>query len=113
MIYLPLILFGIAALGGLTMVSIIARGKNIPLVLALAHGLFAAAGLVTLILNVAMDMSIMLKNVAMILFIVVALGGFIIFSFYLRKKPLPYWLIAVHASAAVISFILLLVAVLK
>ncbi len=113
MIYFPLYLFGIAAVGGLTMVSIIARGKNIPLALALAHGALAAAGLVILIVNVITDMSVMLMNVAMILFIVVALGGFTIFSFYLRKKPLPYALIAIHGSAAVISFILLLVAVLK
>jgi hypothetical protein len=111
MTYLPIILFAIAALGGLTLIYLKFSGKVIPMPLALVHGLFAAAGLVALIVNVASGKANTLMNISLVLFVIVAIGGFILFSFYVRKKELPDVLIAIHGSGAVISFALLLIAV--
>jgi hypothetical protein len=111
MLYLPVLFFAVAAVGGMTLVWMKNQGKELPMYLALGHGLFAATGLVLLIVNVAMDMSMQLMNVALALFVIIALGGFTLFSFYIRKKPLPNVLIAVHGVGAVISFLILIVAV--
>lgn len=113
MIYLPVVFFALAAAGGVTLVIMKNSGKEIPMILALGHGIFAATGLVTLIINVMRDMSNMLMNISMICFIVIALGGFLLFSFYLRKKPLPNALIAIHGLGAIASFVVLLIAIFK
>jgi hypothetical protein len=113
MIYLPLVFFAVAAVGGLTMVTLKFNDKAIPMFLALGHGILAATGLVLLIVDVMANMTNMLMNTSLVLFIVIALGGFTLFSFYLRKKPLPNLIIAVHGMGAIISFIVLLVAVFK
>lgn len=111
--YIPVLFFGIAALGGLTLVTLKKKGKGLPLPLAIVHGLLAATGLVTLIINIAGNTGNMMMNISLILFLVVALGGFTLFSFHLRKKPMPGMLIPIHGSGAVVAFILLLFAVLR
>lgn len=112
MTYLPIILFAIAAVGGLTLVIINSNGKKIPMILAMGHGGLAAAGLIALIVNVIENTANTLMNVSLGLFVIVAMGGFALFSFHLRNKSLPNALIAVHGLGAVITFIILLMAVL-
>jgi len=111
--YLSVVLFAIAAVGGLSLASLKFLGKSLPMPLAFAHGAFAAAGLVTLIIRVAGSAASTLLNVSLLLFVIVAAGGFTLFSFHLRKKELPALLIAVHGLGAVVSFVLLLVALLR
>ena len=72
MMYLPLLFFAIAAIGGITLVTMKYRGKGIPMTLAIVHGILAATGLVLLIVNVIMDSSNMLMNISLVLFVVVA-----------------------------------------
>jgi hypothetical protein len=45
------------------------------------------------------------------LFAVAALGGFVLFSFHLRKEQLPTGIIMVHALVAIAAFLILLGAV--
>jgi len=111
MIYLPVVLFAIAALGGVTLVWMKFSGKTLPWPLIIGHGIFAAAGLVALIASVIQNSGIALMNVSLVLFLIVAVGGFTLFSFQLRKKALPNALILIHGGAAVIAFLLLLFAV--
>ena len=111
MIYWPIILFAIAAAGGATLVFMKFTGKGMPLSLAAAHGIFAAAGLITLALNVYNDSSNKLMNISLILFLIFALGGFILLSYHLRKKAHPVALIGIHGAGAVVSFLILLIAV--
>jgi hypothetical protein len=111
--YLPVVLFAIAALGGLTMAGMKFMGKGIPMPLALGHGIFAAAGLVTLIMNIVQNRVNTLMNVSLVLFFIVAIGGFTLFSLHLMKKRQPAMLIAAHGLGAVISFVVLLIAILR
>ncbi len=111
MIYWPVVLFAVTAVGGITLVVRKFTGKGMPLSLAVAHGIFAAAGLITLAANVYNNSSNKLMNISLILFIVFALGGFILLSYHLRKKAHPVALIGIHGAGAVASFLLLLVAV--
>ncbi len=111
--YIPVLFFGIAALGGLTLVTLKSKGKGLPMPLAIGHGLMAATGLVTLIIIVAGDTGNVMMNISLALFLVVALGGFTLFSFHVRKKPMPGTLIPIHGAGAVIAFVLLLIAVFR
>jgi hypothetical protein len=109
--YWPVILFAIAAVGGVTLAFMKFTNRKMPLPLAVGHGIFAAAGLITLAASVYNNSSNMLMNTSLILFLIVALGGFILFSYHLRKKAHPVALLSIHGGGAVISFLLLLAAV--
>jgi hypothetical protein len=111
MIDVPIVLFAIAAAGGLTLVIMKFSGKGLPWPLVIGHGLFAASGLVVLIINVFQNTQIFLMNLALALFLITAIGGFTVLSFHLRMKKQPNSLILVHGAAAVISFVLLIIAV--
>jgi hypothetical protein len=109
---LAAILFGIAALGGIVLAIMRFSGKEIPpLGLALVHGVVAAAGLVALILAVAGGHAPSQATIALIVFLVAALGGFLLFSFHLRRKALPIPVVAIHGLVAVIAFAILLMAI--
>lgn len=112
MLILSVILFAIAALGGLVLGVLGLRQRDLPMWLSLIHGAVAAAGLITLILGVVQGNAGSLVIISLILFLITALGGFVLFSYHLRKKPHPKGLIVIHALAAVIAFILLLIGIL-
>jgi ABC-type maltose transport system permease subunit len=101
-----IVLFALAALGGIVMAVMRFRGRELmPLGLAILHGLLAAAGLVALIWAVTEGLG---AKASLALFIVAALGGFVLFSFQLRRKAIPIGVMVVHAVVAVAGFLLLL-----
>jgi hypothetical protein len=108
-----LILFAIAAVGGLVLATIRFRGKPYPpLGLALIHGGAAAAALIALVVAVSQATSPPnAVTTALILFLVAAVAGFVLFSNHLRKIALPQGLIVAHALVAVAAFLILLMAV--
>jgi hypothetical protein len=106
------ILFAIAAVGGVIMAAMRFGGRELPpMALAVVHGLFAASGLVTLILAVVGAQTSWAAVVAVIGFVIAALGGFVLFAHHLRRKALPVNYVVLHGAAAVISFVLLLAAI--
>jgi hypothetical protein len=106
------ILFAIAALGGIVMAIMRFSGRELPpMGLAIVHGLFAAAGLVALILALVGHGYTVATIIALLGFLGAALGGFYLFSLHLKKRPLPIPYVVVHGGFAVISFIILLVGV--
>ena len=109
--YLPVGLFAVAAVGGLTLVTMKLTGKGMPLPLAFGHGIFAAAGLVALIVRIFENSGNALMNLSLLLFLAVALGGFVLLALHLRGRRQPGLLIAAHAAGAVASFVVLLIAV--
>lgn len=107
------ILFAIAATGGATMAIMHFRGRTPPpMPLALGHGLLAASALVVLILALLKTGFGGLGALALVVFLIAALGGFYLFSLHLRNKPLPSPVILVHGGAAAAAFVILLVLVL-
>ena len=111
MIYLPVFLFAIAAAGGLTLVIMRFSGRGLPWPVVIAHGVFAASGLVALIINVFSDTRNFLMNLALLLFLVAAIGGFTLLNFHLRKEKQPKSLIFIHGAVAIVSYILLIVSI--
>ena len=105
-------LFTLAALGGLLMAGIRFGGKrNPPAWLAMLHGLLAAAGLTLLAYATFTTGVPSTAQLALLLFLVAAGGGAILSLAYKWKQILlPGWLVAVHATAAVLAYALLLAA---
>ena len=110
---LAAILFVLAALGGITMAGIRLSGvPRPPTWLALGHGAIAASGLVALIYAAATQGIPTLGLVALVLFVLAALGGGTIFGlFHLKEKPLPIPLVLGHGALAATALVLLLVAI--
>jgi hypothetical protein len=113
MLTIAAVLFAVAALGGITLATLHLRHKGLPMALALGHGLLAAAGLVVLIVAVVGGSTGNLLITSLALFVIAALGGFVLFSFHLRRQPLPTPVVFIHGLVAVVAFVLLLVRIMK
>jgi hypothetical protein len=113
MLNIAVVLFALSALGGLTLAILHFRGKNRPWPLAILHGLLAATSLALLLVPLFMgsvQASAGLKWAAG-LFVVAALGGFVLFAHHLQGKRLPSLVVVVHGAVAVVAFLTLLSAV--
>ena len=109
---IALVLFALAALGGLYMASVVFRGaERPPTAIALVHGAAAAAGLIALIVAVMGMTDPGLARTALIVFIVAVLGGAFLFAQHMQNKALPKNVVAIHGLVAVTGFVILLVAV--
>jgi len=73
------------------------------------HGLFAACGLIVLLIGVIGAAS-RGAPVALVLLLIAALGGFTLVSFHMRRRALPNGLVVGHALIAVAGFVVLLAA---
>jgi hypothetical protein len=110
---LAVVLFGVGALGGVTLLALrLARGTNPPLALAVVHGLAAASGLVALTVAVV-DGERGPALTALVLFGIAAIGGFFLLSLHLRGRLLPVPVILLHGALAASGFVALLLAVLR
>lgn len=108
MLIIALILFAVAALAGVAMAVMHFRGQTPPRpMLAVLHGLFAASGLVVLLIAVLRLGMENLAGLAFGLLLLAALGGFGLLSFHLRDRPLPSGIVVGHALVAVIGFLVL------
>lgn len=103
-----IVLFAVAAVFGVTLAMMHLRGKELPMSVAVLHGLFAATGLALLIATVVNAAAAGSAGIALAIFVVAALGGFLLFSFHLRRRSLPTPLVLIHGLAAVVGFVLLL-----
>lgn len=111
MIPLSLVLFAVAALAGLTMAVMHFRGTSPPrTVLAVLHGLFAASGLVVLLLALIRTGFGGKAGLALALLGVAALGGFGLLGFHAKGQRLPSAMVVGHALLAVAGFATLLLA---
>jgi len=111
MLNYALIIFAIAALGGLLLAASVLRNKLAPWALSIAHALLGASGLILLIM-IVLKGSPGRVTAALGILIVAALGGFYLASIHLRGKIAPKVVVIVHASVAVIGFLTLLTAAL-
>jgi len=104
------ILFGLAALGGATMVVMRLSGKDRPPAwMALGHGAIGIAGIVFLFMTDDPRAMTDMARLAQFLFAFVAVGGVGVFvGWHIRHHPLPIPLILGHGLLALVAFALLL-----
>lgn len=113
MLVVAALLFALAALVGITLGALHLKKKDVSVSLALVHGLAAAVGLVLLIIAVVQMSSAGPAGVALAIFVIAALGGFVLFAMHLMRKKLPPGLIVVHGLLAVVAFVVLVVGLLR
>jgi len=103
------VLFAITAVGGVVMAVIRFGGKpHPPSWIAMVHGLLAGAGLTLLAYAYFAATVPVFAALALLLFVVAALGGVILnLGYHLKDMPLPIWLVVVHAAVGVVAFVLL------
>lgn len=112
MTYAAIILFALAAVGGLVLATRHIKGEVPPMGLALAHGGLAATALVLLLAAVATGVAAGTAfNASVAAFLVAALGGFYLFSRRFAAGKATVGVIGIHALVAVGGFLVLLVAV--
>lgn len=111
MLVAAVVLFAVAALAGFTMAAIHFRTRTTPrALLAGFHGLFAASGLIVLILAVLRATSTA-AQAALGILLLAALGGFTLVSFHVRGRTLPDGLVVGHALLGIAGFATLIAAV--
>lgn len=99
-------LFAIAAVFGLTCLIPVLQGKSPSRAFVFIHGGIAAVALVMLILAYLRPTSTV-PVLAVVLFVVGALGGFVLFARDMQKQPIPKALALVHAGIGVTAFLIL------
>lgn len=112
MLTYALIVFAIAAMGGLFLASHVLRGRLAPWAVSLMHALLGFCGLVMLVLAVGQGGASARVTAALAVLALAALGGFYLASIHLRGKVAPKAVVFVHAGVAVTGFLVLLSAVL-
>lgn len=108
MLLSAVIVFAVAALGGLVLASHVLRDKFAPWALSVVHALLGAAGLILLIILMVQAGAGTILVGSFVLFVIAALGGFFLASFHLQKKLPPKAVVVIHAVLAVIAFLGLL-----
>lgn len=107
MIYLPIVLFALAAVLGVTILLKWLQDQSAPRAVVYSHGGAAALALVLLIVY-AVRHPADFPLISLILFVAAALGGFVLFfaETFADKRIVPVGV--VHALIAVAGFVLLL-----
>jgi hypothetical protein len=113
MLTAALILFAVAALGGVVLASLHITKKGAPIGLACLHGVLAVTGVVLLLVAMSQGSGSTGLTAALVLFLIAAVGGLVLFITHLRARPLPVPLILVHGLVAVAAFLTLLVTVVR
>ena len=107
MLYLTIGLLALAAVIGIIILKNWLTSASTSRTVVYAHGIFAAAGLIVLVIY-ALQNPANYPKTSIILLVIGALGGFYMFAEDLRKRNSPIWLAVVHGLLAVGGFLFLL-----
>lgn len=101
-----IVLFALAALLGIYLLSFVMQNKNTPKGVAFTHGPLAALALIILIIYACLYSPA--PWISIILFVLAALGGFMLISRDILGYGVPKWMALGHGLTAILAFILLL-----
>jgi hypothetical protein len=107
------VLFTVAALGGLAMAAMrLGTARNPPAWLAMLHGMLGAAGLTLLIFAVfTTEVPAMATLAALLILLAAAGGAYMNLVYHWHGRLLPKGLLVGHALLAVAGYVALLLAV--
>ncbi|GAA0777173.1 hypothetical protein ABRZ04_11250 [Castellaniella ginsengisoli] len=108
MINSALIIFALAALGGVVLAAHVLRNRFAPWLLSILHASLGAIGLVLLLILLVQGSAPQQILIGFVLLVIAALGGFFLASFHMRQKLPPKAVVVVHAVVAVLGFLTLL-----
>lgn len=107
MLYYIIALFALAAIFGMILLSYVMKSKATPRGIMVTHGLLAATGLILLLVYTFQNKPGPVESA--VLFVIAALGGFLLAYKELTGKVVPKWLAVTHGLLAISGFIALLV----
>lgn len=110
MMLTAVILFALAAIGGLVLTAMHLQRGDAPLTFAAGHGILGAGGLVVLLWTTLQGSATGLLWTSVGIFVLAAVGGLVLITKHLRGESLSAGLMYGHGAAAVVAFVLLLVA---
>jgi uncharacterized membrane protein len=110
MLYAIIAVFALAAVVGLIILKNWLTGATTSRATVYTHGIFAALGLVLLIVYY-FQTEVKALQTSIILFLVAAIAGFYMFFRDLKGKMSPTWLAIVHGLVAVAGFVLIVLMV--
>ena len=96
-----LLLFSVAAVGGIVMAVFVFTNRNPPIGLAIVHSGLALTALVLAVWSADMPASSPLVVYGLVLLIFAAFGGVFLTDYQLRGEPQPKLVMVVHAVIAV------------
>lgn len=102
-----LILFLAVALSGAGLAVLEARGRALPLPVSIWHGVFALLAIVLLARQDIADPHNHLANGAVLVFMLAAAGGLLLFAFRATRQKLPLAVVTLHAAFALTAILLL------
>ncbi|HKK13046.1 MAG TPA: hypothetical protein VKA14_00105 [Gammaproteobacteria bacterium] len=103
MVTLIVVLFLLAAGGGLWLARKAARRERVSTPVALGHAAVAVLALGLLTQRVVSGPKVLLLNDALLLFVFAALGGLLLLVFRLDREPPPMMVIFLHGLVAAIG----------
>lgn len=106
MLILVIILFLVAALLGVYLLSFVLQNKNTPKGIAFTHGPIAATALILLIIYAFLHEPSPITSI--ILFILAAFGGLMLIYRDLTGKSVPKWMALGHGLTAIAGFLFLI-----
>ena len=109
MLVITLIVFLIGAAFGIFLLRCILKNKNTPKPLAIVHGSFGVCGILLLL-----GYTLFISHhaiISLILFILAAIGGYVLFWRDITGKPLPHAFIFGHALLAIVALGFLICAI--
>ena len=102
-----ILLFSIAAGFGIVLLVPILQDKSPSRPFVFIHGGIAATALVMLLLRFFKE-NASVPSLSVILFVIAAIGGLVLFARDMQNKALPKGLALIHAGAAVVALLILL-----
>lgn len=102
-----LVFFILVMAGGAALALLEHHGRALPLGLSVWHGLLGIAAIVFLAMQAVAHPGNHPVNLAVILFMLTALGGLLLFAFRASRQRLPLAVVVLHAGFAVLALILL------
>ncbi|SER17686.1 hypothetical protein SAMN05421690_101113 [Nitrosomonas sp. Nm51] len=108
MLTYAIVIFAIAAIGGVFMATKVFSGQLAPWPLSIVHALLGATGLIMLIIMVLEGSAAGAVTAALGLLVVAALGGFYLASLHMKQVVAPKNVVIIHAGVAVVGFLILL-----
>src|SRR5438105_1384688 len=113
MLTTAVILFLIAAIFGLVVLTAILKDQPTPKGFVFTHGPIAATGLILVLIALYYGPRDSLLITSAVLFVLAALGGLTLFTIDMSNKRIPKLLAVAHPILAVIALVILIIYMLK
>ena len=110
MLTVLLCLILVVMLAGAGLAVIERRGRALPLKVSASHGVLGLLAIVLLVLQALAHPGNHPLNLAIVVFLIAALGGLLLFAFRASKQRLPLGVVLLHALIAMAGLALLIAA---